>query len=124
MCHEIFVSHNVHRILGLRGALTDENLEELLHLEGLPLNKPIPPFGVVNRKVVLGLVTVADSVAEGTIRREHVQWVSYADESLVRVHWNGTFDIEGVVRLGDPNIITTVTLALETHDLEGSRCVD
>ena len=83
VCHEIFVAHYVHRIPGFSSALADENLKELLHLEGLPLDKPIPPFGIVHRKVILRLVTVADSVAESTIGWEHVQRMSYADESLV-----------------------------------------
>ena len=83
MCHEIFVAHNVHGVLRLGGALADENLEELLHLEGLPLDKPIPPFGIVNRKVILRLVAVTDCVAEGTIGWEHVQRMSNANESLV-----------------------------------------
>ena len=83
MCHEIFVAHYVHGILGFSSTLADENLEELLHLEGLPLYKPIPPFGIVHRKVVLRLVSMADSVDEGTIGREHVQRMTHANESLV-----------------------------------------
>ena len=77
--------------------MTDDYLKELLHLDSLLPNEPVPPFGVVDSKIELGLVSVTERIAEGAIRWEHIHWVSNADERLVNLVGDSALDSEWVM---------------------------
>ena len=104
--------------------MLDHGLEELLLLISLSLDEPRPPLRVVNGEIVLGLVTVTQSVAECAIGWEHIQRMSYTHEGLLSSVLNSSSDRERVMGLRNPNALVAMRLTLQSHDLEGSRGVD
>ena len=121
---KVLVPHNVQRLLFLLDAVTKQHFEEFLHLAALSLDEIVPPLGVIQCKVIVWLVTVADRVTERSKGRENVKRVPDANERLVGRVGSASFDTERMVRLGDPNTVITVTLSLQTHDLQRSGRVD
>ena len=121
---QVFVSHDVQWLLVLLIAMAEENLEELFHLECLLCDEPVPPLRVVSGEVEFWLVAMAQSVAESAERWEHVERVSHTDESLLCGVGHGALDAEWMVRLGNPDVVITVALTLQPHDLERGGSVD
>ena len=121
---KVLVPHNVQRLLFLLDAVTKEHLEELLHLAALSLHEIVPPLGVVLCEFIVWLVTVADRVTERSEGRENVKRVPDANERLIGRVGSASLDAERMVRLCDPDTVITVTLSLQSHDLQRSGRVD
>ena len=104
--------------------MTQEHLEVLLHLAALPLDEPVPPFGVLHREVIVWLVTVANRITECSKRRENVKRVPDAKERLVGRVGRASLEETRLVRLDDPDTVINMTLSLQAHDLQKSTLMD
>ena len=63
-CYQVLVPDDIDRLAVLSGAVTDQNFEEFLHLDGSSADEPVPVIGVVAIKLKVGLGAMAQSVAK------------------------------------------------------------
>jgi len=123
-CDEVFVPDDVEWLLVLRRTVTDQDFEETLHEVGLLADEPVPPLGVVLVELELWLDAVGARVAQRGKRGKYIKWVSNADECLLHSHRLHKIEEEGVVGLGDPDIVANVRLTLEAHNLQRCRSMN
>jgi hypothetical protein len=106
----------------------DQDIEEFLHLLALALDPPIPPLGVVELVVEFGLHCVVQRVDQAGVGREDIEWVAHADDDLVAVHSDVSWQVEWVMRLRDPDAVVGNILSLKALNLQrcgsvqGHRC--